>query len=265
MTDESKQFRNLASRVSVVLVGALYPGNVGAVARSMRNFGFSDLRLAESSVRFDDIDAIKMAMWSKEILDSARAFDTAAEAVQDADIVIGTTRRRGRRRARWFSPAQMAQALKDSDSDVRAAVLFGAEDSGLTNSHLDLCHWLVSIPTRADFDSFNIAHAATIVLYEISRAFEAAGSRDLCDPSHAAGLASHVEQLLRDSGFLPGANDPKRVMLAVRRMLDNAGWTRAEIDLSHSIITHIQKRIESGNAEKAVLSGEADPDISPVK
>jgi len=261
MTDESKQFKDLAARTSVVLVGALYPGNVGAVARSMRNFGLSDLRLAESSVRLDDIEAIKMAMWSKEILDSGRVFDTAAEAVQDADIVIGTTRRRGRHRARWFSPAQMAAALKESEPNIRAAILFGAEDSGLSNAHLGLCHWLVSIPTRSDFDSFNIAHAATILLYEINRVFEHAGNRDSCDPSHAAGLANRLEQLLRDSGFLPGINDPKRVMLAIKRMLENSGWTRAEIDLSHSIITHIQKIIESGDIEKLPLPDKTNFEI----
>ncbi len=171
-------------------------------------------------------------------------FETTAEAIQGAKIVIGTTRRRGRHRARWFSPAQMATALKESETDIRATILFGAEDSGLSNSHLKLCHWLVSIPTRSDFDSFNIAHAATILLYEINRAFEHAGNRDSCDPSHTTGLANRLEQLLRDSGFLPGSNDPKRVMLAIKRMLENSGWTRAEIDLSHSIITHIQKRIE---------------------
>lgn len=248
-----KAFQNLADRTTVVLVGTLYGGNLGSVARAMHNFGFERLHLVAPEADINADDARKMAMESKDILDGAVRFDTltaaVADAVADAGITIGTTRRKGRRRGRYFTPPEMAEALAALDGEKKVAVIFGPEDAGLSNDDIKLCDWLVTIDTRSDFDSLNLSHAVAVILYEIHRAFYAGAAAKGAQTKLEEGLLEHAEELLRETGFLTPARDPqsprdpKRVMLSLRRMIRRAGMSKNEINLIHAAIRHIEKQL----------------------
>jgi TrmH family RNA methyltransferase len=158
----------------VVLVEPLYDGNIGSVARSMKNFGFDQLVLV-NPCRIDDFGNA-MASHAKDILDKAKVVSTLEEAVRESSLVIGTT---GKRlddehkhlrlhiREPWLTPAQLVDKLNGKDCEV--ALLLGRETWGLTNQELQLCNLLVSIPTSDLYPVMNIAQAATILLYELSR------------------------------------------------------------------------------------------------
>lgn len=239
---EKKQsaFARLADRTTIVLVGTMYGGNLGSVARAMHNFGFRNLRLAEARTEIDE-DARKMAMYSGDILAGAAFFDTFAEAVADADIVVGTTRRTGRRRGRRFDPPEFSEALHGLEPSKKVALVFGPEDAGLSNEHLDLCHWLVTIGAGSSFDSLNLSHAAAAILYEIHRGFHSGVPERIGESRFLDALFEHLERTLRSTGFIEGDGDPKRVMIALRRMIRRGGWSRGEIKLFHAILNHIEK------------------------
>jgi len=239
--DEGITFSSVASRTSVVLVGTLYGGNIGAVARVMNNFGFSDLRLV-SPVAGLEGEAEKLAMNSKDILRSARVYEKLEDAVGDADVTVGTTRRLGRHRSSFFTPPAMAGAVAGLRAERKAAIVFGPEDAGLSNDHIDMCDWLVTIRTESEFDSMNLSHAVAVTLYEISRFFSEAEKGRIEHTKMVDGLLGHLEDLLRSVSFIPAGRDSKRVMLTLRRMLDRAGWSRSEIDLFHSILAAIEKK-----------------------
>lgn len=245
-----KAFENLASRTTVVLVGTLYGGNLGSVARVMHNFGFGRLHLVAPEADTGSDDARKMAMESKDILSGAVRFATLVEAVADADITIGTTRRKGRRRGRYFTPPEMAGALTALDGAKRVAVIFGPEDAGLSNDDIRLCDWLVTIDTRTDFDSLNLSHAVAVILYEIHRGFHAGAASKAAQTKLEEGLLEHAEELLRETGFLTPTRDSqspldsKRVMLSLRRMIKRAGMSKNEINLVHAIIRHVEQLIK---------------------
>jgi len=238
-----KEFRKLADRTSVVLAGTLYGGNIGSVARSMNTFGFKNLILVSSRCGKNE-DAFRMAVNSREILDSALEYDDLATALEGFDVIIGTTRRRGRKRSSYYTPPAMAGAIKGLDGDSRVAIVFGPEDKGLSNEHLDLCPWLVFIQTFSDFDSLNLSHAVTVLIYEISRQYMEPDTGGLEDARRLEGLFEHIDTMLRQSGFLPPGGDPRRAMLTLRRMIGRGKWSRGEIDLFHSVLNGLEKGLK---------------------
>jgi len=236
-----QEFRDLADRTSVILVGSRFSGNIGAVARSMNNFGFRQLRLAEPRAEINE-EARTRGINSEAVLDDATIHETLSDALSDIDMAIGTTRRLGKRRARLFTPGELAEELLGAAAPKKIALVFGPEDTGLTNEHLDLCSRLVTIPTGAEFDSLNLSHAVTVILYEISRTFDFATREKLDDAQAVEELLDHLERTLRQIEFLNESGDQLRTMLALRGMITHGGWSRREIDLFHAILRHIERR-----------------------
>ncbi len=238
------KYRALAARTGVVLAGTCHEGNIGAVARAMHNFGFADLRLAALRTEIGD-EARRRAAHSTEILERAGIFPDVESATADSDIVIGTTRRRGKRRGRYFTPAEMSSAIGAVGPDKKICLLFGAEDFGLSNEQLACCDWLVTIEGGAEFDSFNLSHAVTIILYEIYRNFHSTRAAKGNESILLEGLFNHIEETLSCSGFLPEGPDEKRVMLAIRKMISRAGWSRKEINLFHAVLSSIDGKLRA--------------------
>jgi TrmH family RNA methyltransferase len=155
--------------IRIVLVRPKESRNVGAVCRAMKTMGLSSLSLVADST-IDPQSARAVAHYASDVLENARMCADIGEAVGDAVLIAGTTRRRGKRR-KYFSllPEQLAERVR-SISRGAVAILFGNEDTGLTDAELSLCHLAVTIPTVEDFQSLNLSHAVQIVCYEIFRA-----------------------------------------------------------------------------------------------
>lgn len=220
------------ARLSVVLVGARNPQNIGAAARAMHDFGFNSLRLVNDyAAPFEaaQLEAVKSAVASEAILRSARAFLTLAEAIADCTLVIGTTAIGERTLAQAILPMAEAAATAILPSlainEGRVALLFGSEKTGLTNDHLSHCHWLTTIPMfdpaaepgapRPDFQapdatdpsgrhtrhlSMNLGQSVAVCLYELTRTgFEHSKEIPATTPTPAtAADRERLTQLLLD-------------------------------------------------------------------
>jgi len=156
-------------RIRFVLVRPKESRNVGSACRAMKNMGFSSLWIVMDAL-VDPNAARTLAHYAEDVLENAVVVSDLADAVADAALVAGTTRRRGKRR-KYFSvfPEQLAERVVAAGEGT-VAVLFGNEDTGLTDRELSLCHLAVTIPSSPDFPSLNLSHAVQIVSYEISRA-----------------------------------------------------------------------------------------------
>ena len=160
------------ARVCVVLVRARNPNNIGAVARAMHGFGFSDLRLVNDySV---GLETARSAVDASEILAEAKQFATVPEAVADCNLVVGTTAVGERKREHpMFSLWRRAAAGAFRIGIGRVALLFGSEKTGLSNDALSHCHWLITIPMHQSpgirHASMNLGQAAAVCLYELIR------------------------------------------------------------------------------------------------
>ena len=213
----------------VVLVEPMYDGNIGSVARSMKNFGFEQLVLV-NPCKIEDY-GMAMASHAKDILEKAKAVATLEEAIDGADLVVGTTGKRiGEEhkhlrlhiRDPWLTPAQLAEKLNGKDCEV--ALLLGRENWGLTNQELQLCNLLVSIPTSPSYPIMNLAHAATIILYELSKMKP--GGFTLACPETLGRLQASVRSLLVEINYPKYKMDFKMIMF--KRIFGRAELTERE-------------------------------------
>ena len=158
----------LGARFRVVLVQPEKEGNIGSVARSMRNFGLTDLCLVSPKVSLGD-EAYRYATRGKEILKKARKVKTLPDALRGIDRVVGTTAIVGTSSRNILrlviDPSQLASRLAETSGSV--ALLFGRESTGLSNRELQQCDIIVSIPGSEDYNVLNVATAASIIFYEL--------------------------------------------------------------------------------------------------
>ena len=134
----------------------------------MSNFGFTQLRVVQPyELAFREA---RSAVGAAELLKNAREYKTVSDAVEDCDLVVGTTAIGKRQILQPIRTVEVgAKAIRKRLASGRAAILFGSEKTGLSNEDLSHCHWLLHIPTRSEHLSMNLAQAVTVTLYELSR------------------------------------------------------------------------------------------------
>jgi tRNA/rRNA methyltransferase len=155
--------------VAVVLIEPQYPINVGYIARLMKNFGLKSLYLVRPN--FDKAEAAKYSTHGNDVLVAAKTV-TLSELRKKFDILIGTTAIQAISRLNILresiSAEQLAKIIHGS-STKDFCILLGRESSGLNNEELELCNLVVTIDTKTNYKTMNVAHALAILLYEISK------------------------------------------------------------------------------------------------
>jgi tRNA/rRNA methyltransferase len=175
--------------VRVVLLEPEKPGNIGAIARSMKNFDLGDLWIVNPKTRIDG-DSRAYAMKGLDILQKAKIAASFEEAVSQVDTVIGTSSvivRSPSNVSRFsITPKQLAERVASTKGKI--AIVFGRESSGLTNQELEKCDFMVTIPASADYNVLNVATAASIVFYELFH-------RSRAEPPELASESSRLRLL----------------------------------------------------------------------
>lgn len=214
--------RCLSSGPVVLLARPFAPGNIGAAASAMSNFGMSELRIVQPQTPTwrSDPEAVAAAAGSTSLLDAARTFDTLREATDDLHLVLATT---ARDRGRWgdglgdsqvLSPRVACRRAADAVSaGQRVGLLFGSETNGLSREELRSAHVLVTVPTNPSFSSLNLAQAVLLLGHEyhsqaaVATAAGSEGSEELPATSGAVrGVLELWIFLLRGGGFF---QDPR--------------------------------------------------------
>ncbi|MHA1733860.1 MAG: RNA methyltransferase [Promethearchaeota archaeon] len=181
---------DLGEQISVFLVGVESPGNIGSVARAMKNFGFRKLVLFNPACEITS-DTMGFAMHARDVVESAEIVHIPKSRekgqVQDAlrrtlgeyDIAVGTTAKTGQYRniPRLVTelPSLVLPTLVESQ---KIALVFGRESVGLTNDEISMLDFLVHIPASPDYPTLNISHAVAVVLYEVTRGVRTGIGRD---------------------------------------------------------------------------------------
>ena len=197
------------SQIVFVLDRPREPANVGAVVRLLGNVGLSRLRLVEPAA-FDEDQARRMARRGASVLAAVERYAVLEDALADCVYVLGTTRRARTLDRPVLSPRAAAPALLAVAGAIRdvagrtAAVLFGPEDFGLSNTALDRCHAILTIPTVPHDASLNLAQAALLIAYELHL---------------AASADSPLEPRIAAEPGLATGSDLERMFDAARRML----------------------------------------------
>lgn len=152
---------------SVVLVEPKYEGNIGSVARVMKNFGFRELVLLNPPKISGEARA--MAMHSRDILENSVVVDNFKELRERFDFLVATTAVIAGDRNIMRSPLFPEDLLNSLDTKGSIALVFGREDCGLHNNEIGLCDLTVAIPANPEYPTLNLSHSVAVILYEISR------------------------------------------------------------------------------------------------
>lgn len=232
--------------IRIVLVGTTHPGNIGAVARAMKNMGQSDLALVNPR-HFPHEDATARASGATDILDNASVVPTLAEALIDCVYIAGASARS--RTINWPSmgPRDCAERMISERQHGKVAAVFGPEKSGLNNDDLDLCHTLLTIPTDPGFSSLNLAMAVQILTYELRVASlldEGPVFETEAPPASSEEMEhfyAHLENVMKDIGFLDPDN-PRHLMRRLRRLFIRTRPDKNEVNILRGILTAVDRK-----------------------
>lgn len=239
--------------IRIVLVNTSHPGNIGGVARAMKNMGLSRLYLVAPR-QYPDEQAVWRAASAGDVLETATVTETLEEAIADCQFVVGTSARG--RRIPWplLDPRQCAQRMGQASGSEQVAVLFGREDRGLTNDELKVCNLHLNIPTSGDYSSLNLAMAVQVVCYELRMLLDAPGlpasEDDEWDSPFTTGenmerFYAHLEETLTDIEFLDPAA-PRQLMLRLRRLYSRVRLDKMELNILRGILTETQRWVKKG-------------------
>jgi tRNA (cytidine32/uridine32-2'-O)-methyltransferase len=234
--------------IRIVLVNTSHPGNIGGVARAMKNMGLNRLYLVAPR-QYPDEQATWRAASAGDVLESAVVVETVEEAVADCQFVVGTSARE--RRIPWplQDPRACAERMAKAAEKEQVAVLFGREDRGLTNEELKLCNLHLNIPTSQDYSSLNLAMAVQIVCYELRMLHSQAELPAAEDEQWDAPFSTvenmeryyeHLEQTLVDIEFLDPAA-PRQLMARMRRLYGRVRLDEMELNILRGVLTETQK------------------------
>lgn len=227
------------SPLKVVLISPRNPLNIGAAARAMSNFGFSELRLVNPyEVAFREA---RSAVKAHAVLEQAREYPTVAEAVADCALVVGTTAIGPRvlehpLRRLEYGGKLIAKKLATAPR-AQVALLFGSEKFGLSNEDMSHCHWLMRIPAREEHGSMNLGQAVAVCLYEIIRS--PAAAKTAPDAKRPAA-AVHIE----------------RIIELLETILDRSGYVHARVEGSTRMkIRRLVRRLQLNAHDAEVWLG----------
>ena len=235
-----------SDRIRVVLVRPKSSGNVGSVARAMKNMGFTDLALV-SPRRYRRFSAAAMAVHAEDVLDRMKTFRSLAEALADCAWVVGTTCRPGSYRRRALSPREAATEVLAVAERNRVALVFGPEDHGLANEDLKLCHELVTIPAHSAYASLNLAQSVLVCLYELflGRHPRRAEPATLAKSASLERMYDQLREALLRIGFLHGDN-PDHILFTLRRIFGRARLEERDATIWLGIARQVQWFADGG-------------------
>ncbi len=202
MHHENSQLNNIA----LVLVRPKYAENVGAAARIAFNMGIHRLILVRDELPEREAMAKMATHKAAHLLDSMELHASLPEALEPFSIIAATTARNGRKRILEMSPRKLVETILPELENNQVAIMFGPENTGLTNDEIKYCQYISAIPT-ADFSSLNLAQAVAIHCYELYYQLIYEPSALPPKPSIASsfeleGMYGHVEEALLRVDFL---------------------------------------------------------------
>jgi len=241
----------MLDRIRIILIGTSHPGNIGGTARAMHNMGLADLALVAPRCEAVTADSVSRASGADHLVNGARVVETLEEAVADCTLVVGASARS--RTLPWpmITPRELGGRLPTelAGDGTRVALVFGREDSGLTNAELQRCHAHVHIPTNPDFSSLNLAAAVQVLAYECRLAWLAGQEAPAEEPGQALATHeelehyfAHLERTLIAIGFHDPAM-PRQLMARLRRFTLRARPERMELNILRGILSDTEKLV----------------------
>jgi len=238
---------SIISNVRIVLVGTTHPGNIGASARAMKTMAQDNLYLVNPK-EFPSAVATARAAGADDILANASIHDDLKSALSDCELVITTSART--RSIPWpmVSPRECAEKVVESNSG-NVAIVFGRENSGLSNEEMELGNLVLQIPTNTDYSSLNLASAVQIICYELflkrntDKGVVKEEKVPFVSQEKIEMFYEHLEECMIEVDY-HDVNYPRRLMHRMRRLFNRAQLDESEWKILRGFLAKIQEKLK---------------------
>jgi TrmH family RNA methyltransferase len=229
--------------VRVILVEPLEAGNVGAAARAMKNFGFTDLWIVGGKTERTDNVSAWWAVGAIDVVENATRVATLEEALADCHLTVATTAVRERHVHEQLTPFDVARLAEDQlGEDHRIAIVFGREKFGLSGAEVMLCQRTASIPTWPEFPTMNLAQSVAVFCYELGKGLRPRGEHPDPAAHHLTQLLNvHTRRVMDQIDFF-GDKNPDRICAELLALTGRAVLTTREASLLLALIRRIELR-----------------------
>jgi len=239
------------SSIRIVLIRPTETGNIGSSARAMKTMQLKNLVLVSPKI-FPSAECTARATGADDILQTAVVHESLATAIRDCNLIYAATARE--RSIEWpvLSPADAAREIISAPNGSSIAILFGREQSGLSNEEMDLCHRAIRIPANPEYSSLNIAAAVQIIGYEllvhrleVNKPTEVRdGKTPLATHAEMEMLYQHLELTMAEVGFF-NPEKPRRLMRRMKRLFNRAQLDNNELNILRGFLAAVQEKIKT--------------------
>ena len=226
----------------IVLVEPENSINIGSVLRAASNFGFENIRIVKP-LNFIEEQVRMTACWGDYLIEKIKFFDSLPEALGDLQTVVGFSSSIGSKRPDHVT---LPEFIEKNNFTLKTGLLFGPEDTGLTIEHMAHCKYLVRIPTTAKNSSINLAQAALIALYELSRLSWTSTDTDANiypDMNDFYQLERLIDSVGSEAGFF-GSGTPQPIPDLLKNMFKRINPDKHEIGVLLGFIGKLDRTIK---------------------
>ena len=237
----------MKNKFGFILVKPQLGENIGACARSMKNFGFSKLHIVSPKINFPNHKAKATSVGAFDVINKAKVFNDTNEAISNFDIVISLSARKRDINKRHISLEEFGNLIKKKNNS-NFGLMFGPEASGLSNQDLSFSNYILQIPTSLKFKSLNLSHSVTIICYEIFKIFNKNLLKNkklkikIAPKSKINSLIKHLVGLLENKDFFTPKEKKQSMLLNINNLIYRLEPNDKELRILASIISTLSKK-----------------------
>ena len=236
---------NPLDNIRIVLVNTQFPGNIGGIARAMKNMGLSRLYLVNPGCQLDK-EAYIRATTATNILENAVIADTLSEVINDCNLVVGTSTRDRGMSLPLLTARESGEKIAAEAMDSQVALVFGQESCGLSGEELMQCNFHGYIPANPEYSSLNLAAAVQTFTYEIFQAAETVQAKpkdyvyEYPQKKDMDYFYEHLENVLEEVNFIVPQH-PGQIMQRLKRLFNRARPDEKELNILRGVLSAIEK------------------------
>jgi tRNA/rRNA methyltransferase len=237
----------MKSKFGFILVKPQLGENIGACARSMKNFGFTNLSIVSPKINFPNHKAKATSVGAFDIINKAKVFKETSDAISNFNIVISLSARRRDINKKNISIDDFTKLIKKRKNS-NFGLMFGPEASGLSNNDLSFSNYILQIPTTPKFKSLNLSHSLTIICYEIFKIFNDnlfkrnKKNLQISSKSKINSLIGHLLKLLEEKDFFLPKEKKQSMLLNINNLIYRLEPNDKELRILASIISSLSKK-----------------------
>ena len=237
----------MQNKFGFILVKPQLGENIGACARSMKNFGFNKLHIVEPKIIFPNHKAKATSVGAYDIINKAKVFDNVEDSVNSFNLIVSLSARRRDINKKHISLERFQQIITKK-RNLNIGLMFGPEASGLSNKDLSFSNYILQIPTSAKFKSLNLSHSLTIICYEIFKLINKKSMKKntskikISSKSKISSVLKHLVNLLEKRDFFVPIEKKHSMLLNINNLIFKLEPNDKELRILASIISSLAKK-----------------------